>query len=185
MFRYGETKQFLRKIVIPVHCLIRNIFRYQKFSKTQKGFWIYFSVVWDRNRSTEIVNIFHRLTHLSIKCFDNTFFWNTEGFPTMFFDTARYQLFDGNVWCPLFFYPQNFSMPEIFWNIERTIYKVFHYCEKKDFQRKVVISPSYAKDVSILEFIWTHGRGPLRNISVLWDKISERKSRYTPSSFIH
>ena len=35
MFQYGETKQFVRKIVIPTHCLILNIFRYQKFSKTQ------------------------------------------------------------------------------------------------------------------------------------------------------
>ena len=45
-------------------------------------------------------------------------------------------------------------MPEIFWNIERSMYKVFQHCETKDFQRKVEISPSYAKDVSILEFIW-------------------------------
>ena len=30
----------------------------------------------------------------------------------------------------------------------------FRHCETKDFQRKLVLSPSYAKDVSIPEFIW-------------------------------
>ena len=72
----------------------------------------------------------------------------------MFFDTVRYQLFDGKLWCPLFFCLRKFSMPELFWNIERTMYKVSRHCETKDFQRKLVISPSYAKDISILEFIW-------------------------------
>ena len=57
LFRYGETKQFLRKIVVPACSLIPNIFRYQKFSKTQKSFSTNVSVAWDGNLLTEIVNI--------------------------------------------------------------------------------------------------------------------------------
>ena len=72
----------------------------------------------------------------------------------MFFDTVRYQRFDGKLWCPLFFYLRKFSMPELFWNIKRTMYKVPRHCEKKDFQRNLVISPFFTKDVSIPEFIW-------------------------------
>ena len=45
-------------------------------------------------------------------------------------------------------------MPESFSNIERTLYKIFLHCETKYFQRKLVISSSYSKDVSIPEFIW-------------------------------
>ena len=37
VFRYCGTKQFWRKIVIPAPSLIPNIFRYQRFSETQKG----------------------------------------------------------------------------------------------------------------------------------------------------
>ena len=37
MFRYCETKQFRREIVILAPSLIPNIFRYQKFCETQKG----------------------------------------------------------------------------------------------------------------------------------------------------
>ena len=106
-------------------------------------------------------------------------FWN-KGFPyDVFSDTVRYQFFDGKVWCPLFFYPQNFSMPENFWNIERTIYKVFQHCEKKDFQRIVVISPSYAKDVSILEFIWNTEGVPYEIFRYCETKIL-KKNRDTP-----
>ena len=45
-------------------------------------------------------------------------------------------------------------MQENSWNIERTKYKVFRHCETKDFQRKLMKSRSYAKDVSIPEFVW-------------------------------
>ena len=37
IFRYCETKQVWRKIVIPAASLIPNIFRYQNFSETEKG----------------------------------------------------------------------------------------------------------------------------------------------------
>ena len=37
VFRNCETKQFWQKIVIPAPSLIASIFRYQKFSETQKG----------------------------------------------------------------------------------------------------------------------------------------------------
>ena len=82
--------------------------------------------------------------------------------PTMFFDTVRHQLFDGKLWCPLFFYPRIFSMQENSWNIERTKYQVIRHCETKDFQRKLVISPSYRKDVSMLEFIWNTEGSPTK-----------------------
>ena len=45
-------------------------------------------------------------------------------------------------------------MAEFFRNIERTMYKVSRHCETKDFEQKLMISPSYAKDVSLPEFFW-------------------------------
>ena len=96
--------------------------------------------------------------HLSVKFFDITFSETQKFSPTMFFDTVRHQLFDGRYWCPLFYYRRNFSMPEIFRNIERTMYKFFRHCETKDFQRNLLISSSYAKDISIPEFIWNTER---------------------------
>ena len=79
-FRYGETKQFLRKNLIGAPSFIPNIFRYQKFSKTQKSFSTCFSVVWDRKLLTEIVNVVPPPTYS--KSFSILLlFWNTEGFP--------------------------------------------------------------------------------------------------------
>ena len=37
VFWYRETKQFWQNIVIPAPSLIPDLFRYQKFSETQKG----------------------------------------------------------------------------------------------------------------------------------------------------
>ena len=82
--RYGETKQFVRKIVIPATCLIPKFFRYQKISKSQKGFSTKFSVVWDRKHLTDIVIILPPTTYpknFSIP----VFFGNTEGFLYDFF----------------------------------------------------------------------------------------------------
>ena len=169
MFQYGETKQFVRKIVIPTHCLILNISRYQKFSKTQKGFSTNFSIVWDRKLLTEIVKIFPPLTHLSIECFDITFFWNTEGFPMMFFDTARYQLFDGKVWWPLFFYPQNFSMPEFFWKIQRDHLQCFLALWDRMFPTEISHLLFLFKRCFDTRFFLNHRMFPLRCFLILWD----------------
>ena len=87
------------------------------------------------------------------KIFRYYFFSETQKVcPTVFFDTVRYQLFDGKLWCHLVFHPRLSSMAVFFRNIERTMYNDFRHCETKDFQQKLVISPSYAKDVSIPEF---------------------------------
>ena len=127
MFQYGETKQFVRKIVIPTHCLILNIFRYQSFSKTQKGFSTNFSVVWDGKLLNEIVNILPPLTHLSIKCFDTTFFLKHRRFPLRCFSILwdiNFSTESSDV--PCVFILKIFRC-QIFFEIERTMYKVFRH----------------------------------------------------------
>ena len=152
MFRYGETKQFLRKIVILPTVLSVTFFDAGSFLKHKRVFQQFFGSVRQKTL-TEIVNIRPPPTYPEND--SKLLFSETQKVsPTMFFDTVRYQLFDGKLWCPLFFYPRKFSMPELFWNIERTMYKVSRHCETKDFQRNLVISPFFTKDVSIPEFIW-------------------------------
>ena len=97
MIRYCETKQFWRKIVIPASFLIPNIFRYQKFSETQKG------------SSTKTFGT------VRLKTFDGKswcppimhkvfrylkFFETLKGSSTKFFGTGRLKTFDGKSWCP-------------------------------------------------------------------------------------
>ena len=66
------------------------------------------------------------------KIFRYYFFSETQKVsPTVFFDTVRHRLFDGKLWCPVFFYPRNFSLPEFCWKIERTMYKVFGTVRRK------------------------------------------------------
>ena len=119
-----------------------------------------FLVLWEKKLLTENIKV----SLLSVNFFDTRFFSETQKVsPTMFFDTVRYQLFDGKLWRPVFFYPRSFSMAEFFRNIERTMYKFFRHCQTKGFQRKLVISPSFAKDVSIPEFIWNTEGFPYEN----------------------
>ena len=114
--------------------LIPNFFRYQKFSKTQNSFSTNCSVVWDRKLLTEIVSILPPPTHLSIKSFDTTFFLKHRRFLLRCF-SILWDINFSTESCdvPRFFNLQNFSMPEIFRNIERTMYKFFRHCETKAF----------------------------------------------------
>ena len=54
---------------------------------------------------------------------------------------------------PCLFILKTFRCQKLF-ETERTMYKVFRHSETKDFQRKLLISRSYAKNVLIPEFIW-------------------------------
>ena len=151
---FGTVRQnsFL-KIVIPAPSLIPKIFRFQKFSKTLKVVSKnFFGSV--RQKTFDWKSVNPSSPQLSIKFLDiSFFFWNPEGFPYDVFCYCETSIFRRKVVVsPVFFYPQNFSMPEVFWNIEGTIYKVFRHCETKNFQRIIVISPSYAKNVSIPDF---------------------------------
>ena len=82
---------------------------------------------------------------------------------------------------PISFILKIFSMLAVFRNIEGTIYKVFQHCEKKDFQRSLVISPSYAKNVSIPEIFWNKGGFPYEIFQYCETK-TLTKSRDTPPS---
>ena len=82
---------------------------------------------------------------------------------------------------PISFILKIFSMLAVFRNIEGTIYNVFQHCEKEDFQRSLVISPSYAKNVSIPEIFWNKGGFPYE-IFQLCETKTLTKSRDTPPS---
>ena len=67
-FRYCETKHFRQKIVIAATSFIPNIFRYQKFSESQKGSLTkFFSTVkqnfYTENRDTHSLHSFFFLIH--------------------------------------------------------------------------------------------------------------------------
>ena len=88
MFRYGETKQFVRNIVIPAHSLIPEIFRYHKFSITQKGFSTKFfgsvrQETFDWNRE------YPSSPHLSKNTFDTKFFLKHRRVPPRVFSALR------------------------------------------------------------------------------------------------
>ena len=88
MFRYGETKQFLRNIVIPAHSLIPETFRYHKFSITQKGFSTKFfgsvrQETFDWNRE------YPSSPHLSKNFFDTSFFMKHRRVPLRVFSALR------------------------------------------------------------------------------------------------
>ena len=70
-----------------------------------------FSVLWEKKSLTEYIKV----SLLSVNFFDNRFFSETQKVsPTMFFDTVRYQLFDGKLWCPLFFILEIFRCQKFF-----------------------------------------------------------------------
>ena len=90
IFRYCETKTWTKKRDTNPSFLIHNIFRYQKFSETQKGCPTKISVLWDiifdkklwYNPSFLIHNIFRYQKFSETK----------EGSPTKFFGTVRQRL---------------------------------------------------------------------------------------------
>ena len=68
-----------------------------------------------------------------------------EGAPTMFFGNLGQKNFDGKTWHPPF-YPQTFSVLEIFWKTNAFHHEVFRYCETKRFPRKIVKHPYLAQN---------------------------------------
>ena len=98
------------------------------------------------------------------------FFETQKVSPTMSFDTVRYQLSDGKLWCPLFFYPRNFSMPEIFLKHRIDNVQSFWVLWDKRFPREISDIPILCKRCFDTKVFLRHGRGPRQNFSALWDK---------------
>ena len=83
-----------------------------------------------------------------------------KGSFTKFFGTVRQKIFDGNLWYP--YYAWNFSIPQIFWNIEGMPTKFFIH---KTFWNKNFLKNS---------------RIPLRKFSALWDIKNSTENRDMP-----
>ena len=62
-------------------------------------------------------------------------FWNTEGFPHVFFWHCETKSFRRKIVIPLSLIDNFFYIPENFWNTEGTPYEVFRSCETKNFRQ--------------------------------------------------
>ena len=67
---------------------------------------------------------------------------------------------------------RNFSIIEIFWNLEGFPYELFRYCETKKIRWKFVLPPPplLSRIVFHTRNFLKHRRVPVRSFSVLWDK---------------
>ena len=141
-----------------------TLFRYQKISGKQKGYFtkLFVSVLWDKKfpQNRDAPPPSYAWTFSS-----KEFFWNTKVlsnspllclkiFDTRILSKHRRVLLRilSALWDKDFstefsdipFLCRNFSLPEIFWFTEVFPNEIYRYSETKSFERKVVIPPSFA-----------------------------------------
>ena len=92
---------------------------------------------------------------------DQKFCETQRFFSTKCLGTGRQNNFDGKSWYT--FYQYKFSITECFWITEKFLHENLHYCQTKQFRRKIVIIllappppllPSYPLKISIPEKFW-------------------------------
>ena len=152
--------------------LVLNVFRYRKFSETQKGSLTKSFGTVKQNSFTENPDT---PTPLCMKNFWTRFFWNDEGFPTKRLDTVRQKNFRTIVMPTHFLFPNLFPKKN-FRNTEGLLYEMFRYCEMKPFRRTIVTTAHF---LILIMFRFQkdleHRKVPLRKVSVLWDQKSRRR----------
>ena len=140
--RYCETKTLTKNRNTPASSSIHKSFRYPKYLKDRcvplRKFW----TQWDKKLLAQKNGI----PFLCVKFFDTRhFFWNTEGLACEFFrycetSTLRSKFVISRV----SFILKLFGCQKFLKN-RRDHVQIFRHCETNDFQRNLVISPSYAK----------------------------------------
>ena len=119
--------------------LMHKIFRYPKLVNL-KGFLRKVSVLWEKTISAE--NRDTRPLLLFLTFFDTRNFLEHR---RVSYEKFRYcerkQFRRKIVIAPPPFYPQTFSIPEIFWNTEGFPCEFFRHCKTQHFERKIVIHP--------------------------------------------
>ena len=171
MRQYCEPKT-LTRILMPTPFLVLNVFRYRKFSETQRVPWRNLSVLCNK---IVLRRILIPYPPYAWKISEPDFFWNDEGFPTKRFDTVRQKIFRIIVMPTHFLFPSIF--PKInFWNTEGLLYEMFRYCKMKPFRRTIVTTaPFIIFNIFRFQKDLEHKKVPLRKVSVLWDQKSRRR----------
>ena len=121
---------FDRKLWCPLFLLSLKVFDARSVLKHRKDHLQSFSTIWEKRFPTQLSYI----PFLCKRFFDTSFFLKHRSFPLRCISI----LWDINFSAescdvPCFFNPWNVWMPEVFWNLEGTNYKVFRHCETKDF----------------------------------------------------
>ena len=111
IFRYCETKTLTKNRDKLALLLSQTICETRKIPKPRRvqirNFW----TLWDKKLVAENSDI----PSLCVIFFRYLTFCETEkGSPTKFFDTVTHQLFDGQLWCPLFFIFESFRCQNFF-----------------------------------------------------------------------
>ena len=88
----------------------------------------------------------------------------------MFFATVRHQLFDGQLWCPLFLLSSKCFDARIFLIHRKDHLQSFSALWEKRFPTKISDITLPCKKCFDTRFFLKHGSGPLRKFSALWDK---------------
>ena len=89
--------------------------------------------------------------------------------PTKFFDTVRHQLFDGELWCPVFLLTLKFFNARSFLKHRRDHLQSFSALWEKRFPTETSDIPVLCKRCFETRIFLKHGRGPLQNFLALWD----------------
>ena len=172
MRRYCEPKT-LTRILMPTHFIFLDVFRYRKFSETQKGSLTKTFGTVKQNSFTENADTPTPLMH--------------EKFLNQIFsETMKASLRNVSIqWDKKFMTivtPTHFLFPNIFpkknfWNTEGLLYEMFRYCEMKPFRRTIVTTAPFLT-LTIFRFQkdLEHRKVPLRKVSVVWDQKSRRRS---------
>ena len=138
IFRYRETKQFRRKIVIPPPLPLLSIQLYDtgSFLKHKKSSRTMFV-------GTVRKQFFDGKSWYSTSSPRNSsipdLFWYTEVSPTKFFGNPRQKFFDRKSLYSPHSYPYNFSKTHILWNTEGFFHEAFRHCEMTKFRRKISV----------------------------------------------
>ena len=185
-FRYVETKRqnsFYGNSWYTPTVLSVTFFDTRSFLKHRRVFQQIFGSV--RQKTFDWNREYSSSPHLSINFFDTAFFMKHKMFPLRCFSI----LWDNN------FSTERFDVPcflssklfdaRSFLKHRTEHVQSFSALWDKRFPTERIDLPFLCKRCFDTRNYLKHGRGPLRNISELWDKIFEKKSWYTPSSFIH
>ena len=145
--RFFDTRIFLKQKVSPT----------KFFGRVRKK-----TFDWNRDCNS--------FSHLFINFFDTSFFSETQKVSrAIFFDIVRRQVFDGNLWFPLFLLSLNFIDSRNFLKYRRDHIHSFSALWDKRFPTDVSDIPFLCKRCFDTRIFLKHGKGSLQIFSALWD----------------
>ena len=182
IFRHYETKNFLRKNVMPPFSSIK-LFETENFLKNSRIPLRKFSALWHIKISTENRDM-PPLIHKFFSIPEN--FRKTEGF---LYKSFRFgpvkQKVPTKPWCPPPSYAWKFSIKEFFWNTRVFSNEIFRYSETKTSTENCDTPPPLMQTFSIPEIFATVKDSPTKFFGTVRQKKFRRKVLILPPPLIH